>query len=209
MRKPMKIITGRAIPLDRPDVDTDQIMPALHLLRLERSGFGKYAFELWRRDPDFILNDKRYAGAPILLAGRNFGCGSSREHAAWGIHDLGIRCILAPSFADIFRTNAGSNGMLVIDLPEEQCDILIRRHMERPEAELAVDLERQIITLSGDAIEMKFNVDPFVKNCLLKGLDSIDVTLGALPSIEEHEKKRPDYMPTTKKKQQGAVHGDF
>jgi len=199
MREPLKIITGRAIPLDRPDVDTDQIMPALHLLRLERSGFGQYAFELWRKDPDFILNDERYAGAPILLASRNFGCGSSREHAAWGIHDLGIKCIIAPSFADIFRANAGSNGMLAIDLPEEQCDILIKRHKERPEAELVVDLEKQKINLSGDGVELEFSVDPFTKDCLLNGLDSIDVTLGALPSIEAHEKKRPGYLPRVKK----------
>src|SRR5207302_3605354 len=138
--EPIRLVVGRALPLPRADVDTDQIIPSHWLKRLERTGYGAGLFEAWRRDPGFVLNDPRYQGASILLAGRNFGCGSSREHAVWALHEFGIRAIIAPSFADIFRNNCLGNGLLPILLPEEQVATLIQRATSR--YSLTIDLQR-------------------------------------------------------------------
>src|SRR5258708_39752404 len=125
-------IKGNAIPLNRADVDTDQIIPAQYLKRIERTGFGEFAFEQWRKDPSFVLNNPAYAGAPVLLAGPNFGCGSSREHAPWALEGLGVRAIIAPSFADIFRNNCAKIGLLTVTLPQKDLDELIARAEELP-----------------------------------------------------------------------------
>src|SRR5438132_1495829 len=143
--EPIGRIEGTALPLDRSDVDTDQIIPAEYLKRIERTGFGPFLFDAWRKDPDFILNDPRYDGATILLAGPNFGCGSSREHAPWALEGLGVRAIIAPSFADIFRNNCAKIGLLTVALPQKDLDALIARAEELPSAELIVDLAAQTV----------------------------------------------------------------
>src|ERR687898_1926275 len=144
--EPVRRIEGTAVPLDRSDVDTDQIVPARFLKRIERTGFGEFLFAEWRRDPDFVLNDARYAGASILIAGANFGSGSSREHAPWALEDYGFRAVIAPSFADIFYNNCFKNGILPIRLAEEQVDDLFQRFAKFPGYELTVNLETQLLT---------------------------------------------------------------
>jgi 3-isopropylmalate/(R)-2-methylmalate dehydratase small subunit len=196
MRQPVSVIKGRAVPLNRENVDTDQIMPARHLRRIERTGFGRYLFELWREDPAFVLNDSRYSGAPILLAGRNFGCGSSREHAPWALEDYGFRVIIAPSFADIFRGNAGNIGLATAVMPQDVCEALIARSIADPSSELAVDFGRQVVEYDGRSAP--FEIDAFARRCIMEGLDLIDVTLKSIPQIEAFERKRPAWMPSTK-----------
>jgi 3-isopropylmalate/(R)-2-methylmalate dehydratase small subunit len=195
MTDPFQVIKGRAIPLDRADVDTDQIIPARHLKRIERTGFGQYAFEIWRNDPEFVLNDERYKDAPILVTGPNFGCGSSREHAPWALWDLGLKVIIAPSFADIFRNNCASIGLLAVQLPQAQCDRLMTLATTDWKRELIVNLEAQTIVSDGREIQMEFEVDPFVKYRLLNGLDLIAASLEQADKIEAFEAKRPAYMP--------------
>ena len=142
-------VIGNAIPLNRADVDTDQIMPKQFLKRIERSGFGPYTFFDWKKDPDFVTNNPAYAGAPILIAQQNFGCGSSREHAPWGLEDMGIRAIIAPSYADIFRNNCAKIGLLTIQLPQEDVNFLMGRAEELPGGKLSVDLASQTVSVLG------------------------------------------------------------
>lgn len=185
-----KSLTSAAIPLDRPDVDTDQIIPAQYMKRVERSGYGRYLFDALRRDPDFVLNDSRYGGAKILLTGRNFGCGSSREHAPWALEDYGIRAIVAPSFADIFRNNCVNVGIVTIVLDEEVVEELMARSAGEPEAEITVDLERCEVRAGDDS--WRFEIDSFHRERLLKGLDHVDLTLQHEDAIEAHERRRGD-----------------
>jgi 3-isopropylmalate/(R)-2-methylmalate dehydratase small subunit len=176
-------VTSVAAPLDRVNVDTDQIIPKQFLKRIERTGFGEFAFFDWRYHEDgsinkeFELNNPAYAGAQILLAGRNFGCGSSREHAPWALSEYGIRTIVAPSFADIFRNNCLQNGMLPVVLPEERVQDLIRRAQETPGYRLTVDLEEQAVYDDEGFVRESFEIDPFVRRRLLEGLDDIGMTL--------------------------------
>ena len=174
--EPIGRIEGTALPLDRSDVDTDQIIPAEHLKRIERTGFGPFLFEAWRKDPDFILNDTRYAGATILLAGPNFGCGSSREHAPWAIEDHGFKAVIAPSFADIFRNNALKNGLLPVAVDAGTHAALLAQLARQPEAELAIDLAAQALTLP-DGRSASFPVEAFSKACLLNGVDELGYIL--------------------------------
>jgi 3-isopropylmalate/(R)-2-methylmalate dehydratase small subunit len=180
--RPFRKHRGLAVPLERADVDTDQIIPKQFLKRIERAGFGRFAFYDWRYLPDgsadaqFVLNRPCYAGASILLAGRNFGCGSSREHAPWALADFGFRCILAPSFADIFASNCLQNGLLTVALPEEVIQALIRRSLSSPGYMLTVDLESCTVQ-DDDGLSARFEVDPVRRQCLLDGLDEIDLTL--------------------------------
>ncbi len=169
-------VTSRAAVLDRPDVDTDQIMPKQFLKRVERTGFGEFLFFDWRKDPDFELNRPEARGARILLAGRNFGCGSSREHAPWGLQDYGFDAIVAPSFGDIFRQNCLKIGLLPVELPAEQVKELMGR-----DGEITIDLEAQ--TAGG----FPFELDPFQRHCLLEGLDEIGLTLGHEDAIRRYE----------------------
>ncbi len=183
-------LSGRALPLNRSDVDTDQIIPAKYLKRIERTGFGEFAFESWQSDPDFVLNNSDYDGASILLAGPNFGCGSSREHAPWALEGLGIRAILAPSFADIFRNNCAKIGLLTVVVSQEDVDRLVARSEELPASEIEIDLEEQQIATPDGAFARKFDIDPFVKYCLVNGLDPIGLTLLEEDSIAAFEAAR-------------------
>ncbi len=198
--KPFRKVEGPAIPLDRVDVDTDQIVPKQFLKRVEKSGYGKVLFYDWRYledgtpDPDFVLNREEFERAPILIAGRNFGCGSSREHAAWALADFGIRAVIAPSFADIFQSNCFQNGLVPVSLPEEQVRVLMDRAVERPGHHVEVDLEaRRVRDEAG--FEAEFEVDEFRRNCLLEGLDDIDLTLRHLEDIERFEREREGRVP--------------
>jgi 3-isopropylmalate/(R)-2-methylmalate dehydratase small subunit len=188
--KPVRRIEGSVAVLDRADVDTDQIIPKQFLKRIERTGYGEFLFYDWRKDPDFDLNRPEYSGATILLAGRNFGCGSSREHAAWALQDHGFEAIVAPSFGDIFANNAAQIGLLTIALPAEE----LRRLMSA--TELEIDLEQQTI-LAADGRSMTFEVDPFVRHRLLNGLDEIGLTLEHGAEIAAFETHHPGGIDTT------------
>ena len=188
-------VKGKAIPLNRADVDTDQIIPAQYLKRIERTGFGQFAFETWRKDPDFVVNNPAYRGAPILLTGANFGCGSSREHAPWALEDMGLRAIIAPSFADIFRNNCAKIGLLTVVLPQGDIDRLIARAEELPASELVVELASQTVSTADGVFSRRFEVDPFVKKNLLEGLDDIGLTLLDVATIDAFEATRGDLYP--------------
>jgi 3-isopropylmalate/(R)-2-methylmalate dehydratase small subunit len=184
--------TGLVAPLNRANVDTDQIIPKQFLKRIERTGFGEFLFYDWRYLPDgqpnpsFVLNERRYEGASILVADKNFGCGSSREHAPWALGEFGFRVIIAPSFADIFANNCFKNGMLPITLTPEQVQEIMRRAQQREGYELTVDLERQTIEDS-EGLSILFVVSEFQRYCLLEGLDDIGLTLRHEDSIREYE----------------------
>ena len=195
--KAVTTVRGKAIPLNRSNVDTDQIIPAKYLKRIERTGYGPFAFEAWRKDPNFVLNDQRYAGAKILLARQNFGCGSSREHAVWAIEGLGIDAIVAASFADIFKSNCFQGGLLTVELPEEDLDDLIARAEALPAAELIVDLQTQTVRTADGDWERHFDIDPFRKYRLLHGLDDIAMTLAYEPDVAAFEAERPGFLPST------------
>ena len=188
--------TGLAVSLDRVNVDTDQIIPKQFLKRIERTGYGQYLFFDWRflesgqPDPDFVLNDSRYKGASVLITGRNFGCGSSREHAPWALQEYGFRVIMAPSFADIFRNNCLQNGILPIQLAEGQITQLSTKAKEKPEGyEITVDLEIRSISDS-DGLFIDFQIDEFRRYCLLNGLDDIGLTLLKADKITEFERRK-------------------
>ncbi len=185
--------TGLVLPLDRADIDTDQIIPKQFLKRIERTGFGQFLFYDWRYledgspNPAFILNRPEYAGASILLARRNFGCGSSREHAPWALADFGFRAIIAPSFADIFYNNCFKNGLLPIVLDEHSVEDLFQRTAAHDGYELTISLAARTIT-DAYGLELTFDVDPFRQHCLLNGLDDIGLTLQHLDKIEAYER---------------------
>ena len=183
-------VKGKAIPLNRADVDTDQIIPAQYLKRIERTGFGQFAFETWRKDPDFVVNNPAYEGAPVLLAGPNFGCGSSREHAPWAIQDMGVKAIVAPSFADIFRNNCAKIGLLTVVLPQADINHLMARSEEAPLSELVVDLITQTVSTADGTFARRFEIDGFVKDCLVNGLDDIGLTMRNEADISAFEARR-------------------
>ncbi len=195
--EPFKTITSRAVPLDRVNVDTDQIIPKQFLKRIERSGYGEFLFFDWRRtsagdsDPDFVLNDPKYAGAKILIAGKNFACGSSREHAAWALSDYGFRAVIAPTFADIFFSNAGKNGIVLIRLSEQQVALLMKRATETPDYQLTVSLLDQSVT-DAFGFSASFEIDPFRKYCLTEGLDDIGLTLRHAAALDLFEAKHDE-----------------
>lgn len=190
-------VKGRAIPMNRADVDTDQIISKEFLKRIERTGFGPYAFDEWKKDPDFVLNNPEFKGAPIMVTGPNFGCGSSREHAPWALEDMGLKAIISPSFADIFRNNSAKIGLLTVVLPQDDCDYLIARAEELPASELVVDLASQTVATSDGSWSRHFDIDPFVKHCLLNGLDDIGLTLLEEGKITSYEQTRSTLYPST------------
>jgi len=190
-------VKGRAIPLNRADVDTDQIISKEFLKRIERTGFGPFAFDEWKKDPDFVLNNAAFKGAPVMVTGPNFGCGSSREHAPWALEDMGLKAIIAPSFADIFRNNSAKIGLLTVVLPQEDCDYLISRSEELPSAEVVVDLATQTVSTADGSWSRRFEIDPFVKHCLLNGLDDIGLTLLEAEKITSFEQTRSGLLPAT------------
>ena len=192
--EPIGRIEGTALPLDRSDVDTDQIIPAEHLKRVERTGFGPFLFEAWRKDPDFILNDTRYDGASILLAGPNFGCGSSREHAPWAIEDHGFKAVIAPSFADIFRNNCLKIGLLPIELREESVRALMDASLDDPETRIEIDLDR--LTVRAPGLDETFDMEQFTRWRLMEGLDDIGLTLRHTDAISAFESSRPAWLPS-------------
>lgn len=190
--EPFKTLTALAAPLDRTNVDTDQIIPKQFLKRIERTGYGEFLFFDWRRKPDgdpnpeFELNDPRYKGAQILIAGKNFACGSSREHAAWALSDYGFRVVIAPTFADIFFSNAGKNGIVLARLSEEQVSQLLQNAKTIPNYKLTVSLEEQTVT-DDRGFKATFDVDPFRKFCLIEGLDDIGLTLRHEAELDKYE----------------------
>ncbi len=193
LMRPFTRISSQAAPLDRSDVDTDQIIPARHLKRVERSGYGAFLFEAWREDPSFALNRPEHAGAAILLAGANFGCGSSREHAVWALLDAGFLAVVAPSFADIFASNAAQNGLLTVKLPADAVAELLERCKEEPSSPISIDLEAQI--LSASFATHAFEIDAEVKANLLAGRDAIAATLLQEAAISAYESRRPSLLP--------------
>jgi 3-isopropylmalate/(R)-2-methylmalate dehydratase small subunit len=185
---------GRMVPLDRANVDTDQIIPKQFLKRIERSGFGPFLFYDWRRnEPDFVLDRPEYRGASVLLAGANFGCGSSREHAPWSLQDAGFQVVIAPSFADIFRNNCQKIGLLAVPLPERSVRRLMELAEEDPTTVVAVDLERQTVTAAG--FSERFDLDGFTRDCLLNGWDDIGLTLRHEDLITAFEANRERWLP--------------
>jgi 3-isopropylmalate/(R)-2-methylmalate dehydratase small subunit len=193
--RPVRTIVGTAVPLDRADVDTDQIIPAEYLKRIERTGFGPFLFAEWRKDPSFVMNDPRYADASILIAGANFGSGSSREHAPWALEDAGFRAILAPSFADIFRSNCTKIGLLPVELPAESIGALMRAVRDDPATRIAVDLEDRTVRAPG--VDEAFAIDDYTRWRLMQGLDDIELTLRREADIARYEAARPAWLPTT------------
>jgi len=196
--QPMRIHRGQVIPLDRANVDTDQIIPKQFLKRIERTGYGPFLFNDWRYDdkgnpnPEFVLNQEPYNNGSILLAGKNFGCGSSREHAAWALTNFGILVVIAPSFADIFHSNAANNGLLTVELPEEKiAEVFARANSER-NFQLTVNVET--LTVSDDnGWSASFPLDSFRQHCLLNGLDQIGITMQKEQSITDYEARPRPY----------------
>lgn len=193
---PVTSFSGNGLPLDRSDVDTDQIIPAKYLKRIERTGYGPFAFESWAKDPDFVTNQPQFQGASILLGGPNFGCGSSREHAVWALQGLGMKAIIAPSFADIFRNNSAKMGLLTIQLPQPDVEELMRMVESESNTPITVSLEDQTVTAPGGWVR-SFEIAPFVKHCLLNGLDDISLTLTHDQLIADFEANRPSTKPVT------------
>jgi len=189
------ILNGLVAPLDRANVDTDQIIPKQFLASIKRTGFAQGLFAAWRKDPQFVLNQPRYKGATILLARKNFGCGSSREHAPWALMDYGFRCVIAPSYADIFFTNSFKNGFLPVMLAEAEVDRLFHECAAFPGFRLVVDLDRQTVASANQSVVMNFEIDPFRKYCLLNGLDEIGLTLRHADKIRVYEDRRRAQQP--------------
>ena len=188
-----------AVPLVRANVDTDQIIPKQFLKRIERTGYGPFLFNDWRYQedgterPEFVLNQEPYRAGRVLIGGRNFGSGSSREHAVWALENFGFRAVIAPSFADIFRGNAGKGGLLAVVLPEDAVRTLASRAEEEPGIEATVDLEAQTVTMG--ELSYRFDVDPYLRHNLMEGLDDIGLTMFHVAAIDRFEAARPRWLP--------------
>jgi 3-isopropylmalate/(R)-2-methylmalate dehydratase small subunit len=198
--QPFRVQQGVVAPLDRANVDTDQIIPKQFLKRIERTGFGEFLFYDWRHtsgDEQFVLDEPRYRAASILLVGKNFGCGSSREHAVWALADFGFRAVIAPSFADIFANNCSKNGVLAVVLSEEEVAELVRRTREIPQYQVKVDLEHRSVT-DERGFSAAFAIDDFTRHCLLEGLDDIGLTMQHESEIAAYEARHP--LPSSAKR---------
>ncbi|MEI8051773.1 MAG: 3-isopropylmalate dehydratase small subunit [Actinomycetes bacterium] len=196
--KPVTIITGRAVPLDRSDVDTDQIIPSDWLKRVERTGFGAGLFSEWRDDRSFILNDEAYQGASILIAGPNFGTGSSREHAVWALTDYGFEAVISPRFADIFRNNSTKQGLLPAQVDDDVCRTLLDAVIKDPSLEITIDVAKGSIEVPALGISTTFPLDAFTRDRFLNGWDDIGLSLRYETEIEAYESARPAFKPTTR-----------
>jgi 3-isopropylmalate/(R)-2-methylmalate dehydratase small subunit len=194
--KSARILTGRGVPLRRSDVDTDQIIPADWLKRVERTGFEAGLFSTWRDDRDFVLNDARYAGATMLVAGPAFGVGSSREHAVWAIQQYGFDAVIAPSFSDIFRNNCTKNGLVPVVLPEPTVTRIWDAIEADPSTEITVDVERLLVEIPSIGLVETFPMDAATQHRFLHGLDDIGITLTHADAITEYEARRPIWLPT-------------
>jgi 3-isopropylmalate/(R)-2-methylmalate dehydratase small subunit len=195
--KPLQVVTGRAVPLDRGDVDTDQIIPAEWLKRIERTGFGAGLFASWRDDRDFVLNRPEHAGASILLAGKNFGIGSSREHAVWALMDYGFEAVVAESFGDIFRTNSTKQGLLPVQTEAGSLRKLVAAVREDPELEITIDVQKRTLEAPAAGIVTTFPLDDFTRERLINGWDDIGLTLRDEAHIGRYEASRPAWMPVS------------
>lgn len=194
--QPIDVITSTAVPLPLPNIDTDQIIPKQFLKRIERTGYGEFLFFDWRRfqegpatgqpNPDFVLNKPEYRGAEILITEKNFGCGSSREHAAWALNQFGFRAIIAPTFGDIFYTNAGKNGMVLVRLTDDEVKTLLARSTANPQHQVTINLAAQTVT-DPEGFHAHFDIDPFRKECLLNGWDDISLTLKQSAALDRFE----------------------
>ena len=187
--------TGVGIPLRRSNVDTDQIIPAVYLKRIARTGFEDGLFSAWRADPTFVLNNPAFAAGSVLVAGADFGTGSSREHAVWALMDYGIRVVISPRFADIFRGNSGKGGLVAAQVTQDDVELLWKLLENEPGTEVTVDLEQQ--TISAKALVIGFQIDPYIRWRLIEGWDDISLTLRHADEITEFEKNRPAFAPTT------------
>jgi 3-isopropylmalate/(R)-2-methylmalate dehydratase small subunit len=196
MMQAVQVVQGTAVPLDRSDVDTDQIIPAEWLKRVERTGFGKGLFSSWRDDRSFVLNDEAYAGASILVAGPNFGTGSSREHAVWAIMDYGFQAVISPRFADIFRNNCTKNGLVPVQVSAEVGEQLLRAVEADPGLEITVDVDRRTVAAPAIGLEEAFPLDDSTRERFLEGLDDIGITLRTESAITSFEATRPAWLPT-------------
>jgi 3-isopropylmalate/(R)-2-methylmalate dehydratase small subunit len=194
--KPVRTISGRAVPLDRSDVDTDQIIPASWLKRVERTGFGRGLFGEWRDERDFVLNRPEHAGATILVAGPNFGTGSSREYAVWALMDYGFQAVISPRFGDIFRNNSTKAGLVPVQVSPELGRALLDAVAADPALEITVDIERLRIEAPAAGIQADFPLDAFTQHRLLEGLDDIGLTLLHVDAISTYEAHRPDWLPS-------------
>jgi 3-isopropylmalate/(R)-2-methylmalate dehydratase small subunit len=192
---PVRIVSGRAVPLDRSDIDTDQIIPSEWLKRIERTGFGAGLFSEWRDSRDFVLNDPAHAGAVILLAGPNFGIGSSREHAVWALVDYGFRAVVSPRIADIFRNNSTRSGLVPAEVDATAWRGLLEAVLADPALELFVDVDRRVVEAPALAMSVPFTLDDVARERLLLGLDDIGVTLDHAEAISDYEAHRPAFLP--------------
>jgi 3-isopropylmalate/(R)-2-methylmalate dehydratase small subunit len=195
--EPFTTHTGRAVPLRRSNVDTDQIIPASYLKRVSRAGFGEGLFAAWREDPSFVLNQPQYDGATILVAGNDFGTGSSREHAVWALTDYGFRAVIAPRFGDIFRTNSTKAGLLPVALPEATVSALQDAIEADPATEVVVDLGNRVVLAEAAGIKAPFEIDDYTRWRLMEGLDDIGLTLRHVDDITAFEHSRPSWLPVT------------
>ena len=195
--EPFTTHTGRAVPLRRSNVDTDQIIPASYLKRVSRAGFGEGLFAAWREDPSFVLNQPQYGGATILVAGNDFGTGSSREHAVWALTDYGFRAVIAPRFGDIFRTNSTKAGLLPVALPEATVSALQDAIEADPATEVVVDLDNRLVLAEAAGIKAAFEIDDYTRWRLMEGLDDIGLTLRHVDDITAFEHSRPSWLPLT------------
>ncbi len=194
--KPVIVVTGRAVPLDRTDVDTDQIIPSDWLKRVERTGFGAGLFSEWRDDRDFVLNDAEFVGATILVAGHNFGTGSSREHAVWALMDYGFEAVISSRFADIFRNNCTKQGLLPIQVTEELDRALLDAVTADPSLEITIDVARGTVEAPAAGLSGTFPLDEFTRNRLLNGWDDIGLSLRFEDDITAYERRRPAFLPS-------------
>ncbi|MFV0523078.1 MAG: 3-isopropylmalate dehydratase small subunit [Acidimicrobiales bacterium] len=194
--QPVRIVTGRAVPLDRSDVDTDQIIPSDWLKQVERTGFEKGLFSEWRDDPSFVMNDERFAGATILLAGPNVGVGSSREHAVWAIQQSGFQAVITPRFGDIFRNNATKNGLIPVVVSPETGQRLMAAVDTDPDLEITIDVDRRTVEVPALGLSETFPLDDATRERFLQGLDDIGISLRHEGDIDAFEARRPAYMPT-------------
>ncbi len=192
--QPVHIVTGRAVPLERTDVDTDQIIPSEWLKRIERTGFGAGLFSEWRDDREFVLNREEHAGATVLLAGRNFGIGSSREHAVWALVDYGFQAVVSPKIADIFKNNSTRSGLVPAEVDDDLGKALMAAVVADPTLEVTVDVERRLVEAPGAGISGPFRLDDVARERLLKGLDDIGVTLTHEADIDAFDARRPAWM---------------
>jgi 3-isopropylmalate/(R)-2-methylmalate dehydratase small subunit len=191
----VRTVTGRAMPLDRANVDTDQIIPAHWLKSIERTGYGPGLFEAWRRDPAFVLNDPRYAGASILIAGPNFGSGSSREHAVWALDESGFRAVVSPRLAEIFRANCLKSGVVPVEIEADAVAVLLKAVSDEPSMEITIDVSAGTLDAPSAGVRATFPLDPTARERLQRGLDDIEVTLGHASEIAAYESRRPGWLP--------------